>query len=270
MAILEKKTLDDIDDDVLKYLKFYEFPGTNISLKGSSQYKHMKYRSDFDILISLPREIKPADVFNNLKTIIENMEKETSIFFIELKLHCKNDKKFRVHPNDPFNYTEFEKYYGQLEFFKIDAIVNARNRLLETSCVYKIRSGEFLAKDDVMKDVEQDIVEYKAEGNYYKVLKRMFSIAVLQNNIVLCDFLMRIFNSKLGHTYEKICNMQAIKLLQEYYRDDKVALRQIKQNIRLLKIKDDALDKTLKRYQSVLSKDAKEIYDKLMKNSTFT
>ena len=80
MAILEKKTLDEVDDDVLKYLKFYEFPGTNISLKGSAQFKALKYRSDYDILISIPRDIKPADVYNNLKTIIENMEKDDNIF----------------------------------------------------------------------------------------------------------------------------------------------------------------------------------------------
>ena len=145
MAILDKKTLDEVDDDVLRYLKFYEFPGVQISLKGSAQFKALKYRSDYDILISIPRDIKPADVFNHLKTILEKMEKDTNIFFIELKLHGKDDKKFRVHPRDPFHFTEFEQHYGNLKFFKIDTVICVKNKLYETSCVYTLTTSEFLS-----------------------------------------------------------------------------------------------------------------------------
>ena len=236
MAILDKKSIGDVESDVLKYLKFFEFPGVQVSLKGSSQFKALKYKSDYDLLISIPRDRKPADVFNNLKTILENIEKDTNIFFIELKLHCKDDKKIRFHKKDPFHFTEFENVYGNLKFFKLDCVMCIKNKLYEVSCLYNFTPEEYLTKQDIIKNINEDIDEYRAEGNYYKVLKRMFSIAYLQQNVALCDFLMRIFNSTLGKTYEQICNMVAIKLLDEYYKTDTPVQRRIKQNLKLLKI----------------------------------
>jgi hypothetical protein len=48
-----------------------------------------------------------------------------------------------------------------------------------------------------------------------------------------------------------------------------IAKRKIKQNLRLLKLNESNIDKTLNKYKRILSEDAKEIYDKLMNDQTF-
>jgi hypothetical protein len=59
--------------------------------------------------------------------------------------------------------------------------------------VYNFITEELMKKEDIIKNIKEDIEEYKAENNYYKVLKREFSLAMLNNNVALSEFLIRIF-----------------------------------------------------------------------------
>ena len=51
MSIIDKKEMDDFDKDVQKHLSYFQLPGMQITLKGSAQYKHLQYKSDYDVLI---------------------------------------------------------------------------------------------------------------------------------------------------------------------------------------------------------------------------
>ena len=88
-----------------------------MKIKGSSVYKNLLYRSDYDILISVKKSTPAAEVLNNLKTVLEKIDKDNNTFFIELKLQTKEDTKIRFYHHDTFSFTEFDKYYSQLKFF---------------------------------------------------------------------------------------------------------------------------------------------------------
>ena len=51
MSILDIKDVEAYDNDVVKFLKFFEFPNQSINFEGSSRYKALKYKSDYDIIL---------------------------------------------------------------------------------------------------------------------------------------------------------------------------------------------------------------------------
>jgi hypothetical protein len=42
MSILDIKDVEAYDQDVVKFLRFYEFPGQTINFEGSAKYKQVK------------------------------------------------------------------------------------------------------------------------------------------------------------------------------------------------------------------------------------
>ena len=61
--------------------------------------------------------------------------------------------------------------------------------------------------------------KHQKEGNYYKCLKRRFSIYVIYKNMSQIEYLVDIFNSELGKIYETICILEAVELVHESYED---------------------------------------------------
>ena len=117
MSIIDSKDIDDFDKDVQKFLSYFQLSGMQFSLKGSSQYKNLKYKSDYDVLVSVRKETAPTKLFNDLKTVLERIEKDNETYFIELKLQTKKGEKSRFYHGDVFSYSDFEKVFGDLSFF---------------------------------------------------------------------------------------------------------------------------------------------------------
>ena len=70
-----------------------------------------------------------------------------------------------------------------------------------------------------------------------------------------------MFNSELGKVYEKVCNLQAIEVLYQYYEDDRT-MEKIAKNLKLL-----GEDLNIKRFHSkihdylkLINKEAKTIF----------
>ena len=230
MSILSHKELEEFDADAQKYISYFELPGMQLKINGSSQYKNLLYRSDYDILISVKIGTPATEVFNHLRATLEKIEKDTNTFFVELKLQTKDNKKYRFYRKDTFSFTDFEAHYAQLAFFKVDMVMCVKDKLWEASCVYSMTPENELKFDEIVKDIKKDLEEYKKEGQFYKVLKRLFSLHILHNNVSQVELLMRIFNSKLGKTYERVSNMKAIELLYAYYSTDDKAVEKIDKN----------------------------------------
>ena len=82
---IDKKDLDDFDSEVLTYLSDFARSCIQMSLKGSSQYKNLLYRSDYDVLINVRKDIAPTKVFNDLKEVLDRTNKDKHACFIELQ-----------------------------------------------------------------------------------------------------------------------------------------------------------------------------------------
>ena len=82
--IIDKTDLDDFDSEVQKYLTYFALSGMQMSLKGSSQYTNLLYRSDNDVLINVGKDIAPTKVFNELKEVLERISKDDNLSLIHI------------------------------------------------------------------------------------------------------------------------------------------------------------------------------------------
>jgi len=74
--------------------------------------------------------------------------------------------------------------------------------------------------------LKADYIEYKNEKNYFKALKRLFSIEKLENNVN--REILTIFNSNIGRLYKGISNLN---LIIEMLEKTNVSMEIIKINI---------------------------------------
>ena len=67
MRILDIKDVEAYDNDVVKFVC--------INFEGSSRYKQLKYKSDYDIILFIKITTPAHEVFNNLRKVLERIEK---------------------------------------------------------------------------------------------------------------------------------------------------------------------------------------------------
>ena len=89
MSILDIKDVEAYDQDVVKFLRIYEFPGQTINFEGSAKYEKLKYKSDYDIILFI-KNTTPANEVNNLRKVLEKIQKEPNTYFTELKMQTKD------------------------------------------------------------------------------------------------------------------------------------------------------------------------------------
>ena len=52
------------------------------------------------------------EIFNNLRKVLQKIEKDPDAYFIELKMQTKGAKKFRWHRGELFTISDFEPHYN--------------------------------------------------------------------------------------------------------------------------------------------------------------
>ena len=55
--VLETRELGELDEPATSMLRLFEMPNAKLNLRGSSQYKHLNYRSDYDLIVALKRDL---------------------------------------------------------------------------------------------------------------------------------------------------------------------------------------------------------------------
>jgi hypothetical protein len=109
---------------------------------------------------------------------------------------------------------------------KIDTIIYFDGHFKEMSINYYLNPD----RKDVVKEIEKDIVLELKDKNYYKVIKRLFSIAKIQNDKPRGKMISTFLNNYTGAEYKQLSNLKAIKLLLENY-DDPLIRKMIRANL---------------------------------------
>lgn len=104
---------------------------------------------------------------------------------------------------------------------KLDVIgLVANSRFTDFSVIYQFRcNGRILNPEplNIRRSLEESILAYKQEGNYFKVLKRCFALAKLLKDDKLIVELNPILNSDLGRLYHIVSDIGTlINLLDEH------------------------------------------------------
>jgi hypothetical protein len=233
MSVLDKKPLSDEIKDLMVMLRFDNFP---VELLGSSSFKYQNYYGDYDFF-TVVRSKSSTHVLKTMNQIIKRITDNPNCYITEIKIETENGDKIRYHPPDVFiDAKQFKKLFKDLKMIKIDFIIFSNNRFLETSIIYQFGSSEYSEKDHE-KEMKKEIKEWVKDNNYFKALKRVFSLKSIdeQKNKKLLIHLTNLFNSEIGSLYSIKSNMEAIELMKDSYGKDAIVKKKIAENLKSLK-----------------------------------
>jgi hypothetical protein len=142
----------------------------------------------------------------------------------ELRFHLvrwKPDEVLKgvVKLRDGSDYT-LEEAFQAPAIVKLDVIAFVENsRFTDFSIIYLFKNkGKAINNVDLRDEefaVKQDIVFYLASGNYFKVAKRMFSIARIKDDVKMLKSLNEMLNGDLGRLYSILSDLGTLIYLYE-------------------------------------------------------
>jgi hypothetical protein len=167
------------------------------------------------------------------------------MYFIELKIQYNDDSKTKIHDVSKLRKSMFK----DIKYVKIDYVLWMDYHFKEVSIMYIFRRTKY-SVDDIQADYDELI----KEGNYYKALKRLFSISRMTKDKKQGVKLSHFFNST--KLYSINSNLKAIQLMKQSY-DTKDVQKKIEINLKLLKIPhNENIDELIKSNDEILNKSA--------------
>ena len=100
----------------------------------------------------------------------------------------------------------------------MDFIVRIGNVFKELSIIYSFSKKE-PTKTILIHDLNTEIEDNIKGRNYYKALKRLFSLYKVEEKTKDQLPLSRFFNSYVGKVYETVSNLKALQLILDKYED---------------------------------------------------
>ena len=196
-----------IEQDVLPFVDAVQWDeATPIQLLGTGSQQAQKYPSDID-LFSAIKHTKVDDmagIYNHMDTIFENCDALGDMYFIEFKLQNVDGSKQKWFETSTISEQDLEKAVpagGTIDFVKVDYVIFIRDRNLftELSSIYSFSPMPPIRV--LIEKIRGDFNMYYNDGNYYKSLKRMYSIYKLQDKKEKLVELSTLFNSETGYKY---------------------------------------------------------------------
>ena len=271
MDILTKKRNNEYKENLANIIGLLVYSNSYI-LVGSSSFEFQKYSADYDLMNNINNygEKKPnPNIFNQfLETVIHRICKTNDLYFIELKVQLYNGTKIRFSPKNHYNPKALFDNYDNINFVKIDIIMNDNLILKEVSCIYKF-DYKPISKKDFEKIIRGEIQDKIAHHKYFKALKRLFSLYRIQgeqydDNLKKIYQLTDIFNSELGMKYSIMSNLETIELLLSHYRDT-FTKKLVKLNLEKVGVSNNIKDvgKNFKKLEHEVNSKAKLLLENL-------
>jgi len=117
---------------------------------------------------------------------------------------------------------------------KLDIVAYVQNaRFTDFSCIYIFENkGRVLNRVDTGRldeSIQEDILFFASQGNWFKVAKRMFSTAKFEKNRAVLDKLNELLNGDLGRLYSIVSDGNTILYLLE--NEDEIPINKIRYEI---------------------------------------
>jgi hypothetical protein len=190
--------------ELLKFISKLTWKPNKMMLLGSASLESQKYYADFDLVSYITKNRdKP---FNTLYKILSKTMKTKGMYFIEGKIQVSDKNKKRFYKLVDLNEEMFDKPF---QFIKLDYVIKIGTLFYELSINYTFESSS--TKEEIIKAIEKEEKELISDGEFYKALKRRFSIAKLKKDKPTMVKLTKLFNSPTGEMYKDVAIMKAIK-----------------------------------------------------------
>lgn len=254
---------------------------------GSANLRTSEFIQDYDIDSMFKAKGNEQKILDSLtakfRRIFSDAYKNPALFIIDFKCgydpsYSEDDDRFKLR----WNKEDMKNGYkilgnGEKKFFqecilektkmKLDMIYLLNGEFIEMSEMYRLNINGRKNYDDanIEKELRKEIEKYKKEGNYFKVMKRKFSLAKWKG-IIKKDYI-DIFNGQSGLLNNLINQLKIIQniCLQTFRRPK---LHEIRGNLQTIKqelssVYEIYLPNFSSKIDSICKKPLSKIYDSL-------
>jgi hypothetical protein len=267
MEVKEKRLIKPQIVSIMKIFKYKSYP---IFLTGSAGLASQIYFSDYDFrsLIDVKKE-NVESAYNEIMDIIKRADRFNNIYFIEFKIQNKDGSKTKFFKQNDITLNKFKKAFGDIDFLKLDYIINIDNTFTEVSINYQfIDESNIVPALTIASEINKSRLELIKDGDFYKSLKRVLSILLIldeQRKLKDKSLLVEIarFLNNTGKLYQTNSNLKAIKLLLENY-DDEETIKRVLLNLKDIKQEPniDIINKNIKSNALIYNKEAEQFIKK--------
>ena len=213
---------------------------SKINVVGSANVKRNLYYSDYDLFQKVQGKSEKL-IYNHFKAVFNIIKSSSNVVISDFKLG-KDDKAdalrwdFNNIMKGENNGVSFNDALKMESIIKLDIIIYINGRFIEVSEVYNIyldgKPNMNYSKEEVIKNITEDYKELVNDGNYFKSLKRMYSILKLNDdNDARLNILVDYFNQPIGLLYRCKSDLETINIILHY---NKFTLDQIKDSLQML------------------------------------
>ena len=218
------KTSDEIPEKIKIYIDMMTIPETEIIRVGSSMIKIQPFYSDIDVMNIVYKQLNSKELvkffISNLKTLVLNLLKSSTVFFSDFKaggIHW-TDKQIMDEKNGELT---LEDACFIKDVIKLDIIAPYNERYLEMSTFFVLKSqSEYINVESnyfesFHKSLLIDIAHYQ-ESKPFKAIKRVWSLARLNNENNILDLLHELIKSNIALIAQVNADIETIILLIEH------------------------------------------------------
>lgn len=251
MDVFEKKSTNRFLKPFLEVLRFGNY---SYDIIGSYSLASQKYAGDIDVNTIIDGRKDPLYVNDMIRQIIDRINRKEDMYFIEFKIQYKNGTKKKFYPPDLNDIKIPEKNFDKIDFLKFDFIIFFDGVFQDLSMNYLLGAidKETIGKNS-KKEINKDIIELTKKGHYYKIVKRLFTIAKLDKDYPRALNLTRYLNTNTGDEYKTLSNLKAIETLLEHYDDNDTKIL----------VRKSLFNLDIKPYISVIEKEIKKLQKKV-------
>jgi hypothetical protein len=249
MNVFEERDAQSKYYDLLTKLQFGTVRPIMI---GSAGLASQLYVGDIDLLTFVLGRKENKFVNKEIKDIIRNIQSDDDLYFMEFKIQYDDGSKIKFYPDEVEKIEIPTKKFDKIEYLKFDLIYYVDSIFREVTINYW-----FKEINDMVDRMKNDIIELRDEGRYYKIIKRLFSIAKSNNDIPKGLILSKFLNKAVGHDYMYLNNLKAIHDVLMVY-DDNTTRNKARINLKNMDIRAnyDHIEKLINKYQEKVDSSA--------------
>jgi len=202
--------------------------GDSMRVIGSASVRNIQFAGDYDANETIHGS--PAQIATKIQQVIKRLKKIPGIAIGDIKMGGTIENPIRWTPEDILkgakDGTSLKDAVGSDAMRKIDVIgLVDGNRYTELSVVYQYPE-EVLGGESFVNELKAEVKAKLKDKDYWKGLKRYYSIQRLLNHSKNIERMTPIFNGDLGRLYSVISDIEIIDYLLEHKQGDTAQIKE--------------------------------------------
>ena len=223
VSLIHYRAENDFNNKTKKVFNLMSING-KYRVIGSANNCDILYNSDFDL--ETHTDDKIDHIYQKFKQIFKEAKENEAVFITDFKTGSYNNEAIR------WAYDDVMKGYKTLnghkitfadalqmkDMIKLDMVVFSDGAYIELSDNYYFKVNgkplyEKITSTKINEDLQNSAKEYFGAGNFYKYLKRVYSLSVMRNNKKNIIALNGYFNSIVGLCWKCASDFEILELL---------------------------------------------------------